>query len=77
MDQFVYIGGPFSLIGAKPPIDNPVRPTIRLIHICRGTRDISPSPGGRGEFLTKLKNSEEFEGGLNDKRKGKEEKRTE
>ena len=33
-----------------------------------------PPPGG-GNFLSKLKNGEEFEGGLNEKRKGKEEKR--
>ena len=35
-----------------------------------------PFHGGGGKFLSKLKNKEEFEGGL-DKRKGKEEKRKE
>ena len=32
-------------------------------------------PEGGGHFLSKLKNKEEFEGGLYEKRKGKEEKR--
>ena len=35
---------------------------------------ISPPPGG-GEFLSKMKNREEFEGGLHEKRKGKGGKR--
>ena len=43
------------------------------------SRDIysghSPSPPGGGEqFLSKLKNREEFEGGLHEKRKKKEKK---
>ena len=36
-----------------------------------------PPPWGRGKILSKLKNREEFEGGLHEKRKGKEEKRKE
>ena len=32
---------------------------------------ISPPPTGGGEFLSKMKNREEFEGGLHEKRKGK------
>ena len=36
---------------------------------------ISPPPGGGEKFLSKLKNREEFEGGLHEKRKGKGGKR--
>ena len=34
-----------------------------------------PPLGGGGQFLSKLKNREEFEGGLHEKRKAKEEER--
>ena len=50
--------------------------TRKFSDICSGL--FSP-PRGRGGFFSKLKNREEFEGGLHEKRKGKgrEKKKTE
>ena len=42
--------------------------TRKFSDICSGL--FSP-PRGRGGFFSKLKNREEFEGGLHEKRKGK------